>query len=310
MYAMKVPKQKISIDDLLNSIGEASRVLGKKDKYVAVASPIDNATKESVTFCNKKNEIGLQMVRNSRAGVVICHDDLQLTADDLKDKTLILVSNPRLAFIRVIQKHFQEKTNFGISPTAVIENGAEIHPCVYIGHHCYIGKCKIGEGTIIYGNNYIYPNTEIGRNVIIHAGAVIGAEGAGFERNTKGELEKFPQIGGTIIEDNVEIGSNSSVMRGAMGNTVIGQGTKIGNLCYIGHGVTIGKHCLILQHSVLGGSSQIGDYSQVSLSACIRNKVEVGKNVLVGMGSVVTKNISDDKIVFGVPAKEQGVSQQ
>ena len=303
---MQVRKNKISVDELLNSIGEAVKVLGKKDRYVSVPSPIDKASSESVTFCNKKAPEGLQMVRNSKAGVVICYDDLQFTGDDFKGKTLILISNPRLAFMRIMRRHFVEAMKYGISPQAVIDEGTKIHPSVYIGPNSYIGKCEIGENTVIDGNVYIYPGAVIGRNVVIHAGTVIGAEGQGFHRNKQGELEKFPQIDSVIIEDDVEIGSNASIMRGAMGNTIIGQGTKIGHLCSIGHGVVIGKHCLIVVHSMLGGSSRIGDYSQVSLGANIRNGVEIGKNVVVGMGAVVTKNVGDGKIVFGVPAKEQG----
>ena len=303
---MQARKNRIKIDDLLDSIGDAVAVLGKRDRYVSTVSPIDEAKSQSVTFCNKKAPEGLQRVRDSKAGAVICYDDLQFTEDDFKDKTLILVSDPRLAFMRIMQRHFVEAMKHGISPQAVIDEGARIHPSVHIGPNSYIGKCEIGENTVIDGNVYIYPGAVIGRNVVIHAGAVIGAEGQGFHRNEKGEFEKFPQISGVIIEDDVEIGSNASIMRGAMGNTIIGQGTRIGHLCTIGHGVVIGKHCLIVVHSMLGGSSRIGDYSQVSLGAHIRNGVEIGKNVVVGMGAVVTKNVGDGKIVFGVPAKEQG----
>jgi UDP-3-O-[3-hydroxymyristoyl] glucosamine N-acyltransferase len=269
----------IKIDDLLNSIDGEFKLLGKRDRLVSNVSSIGEANSESVTFCNKKAFDGLQMVRRSKAGVVICCDDLRLTSDDFKDKTLILVSNPRLAFARVMRRHFVETAKYEISPQAVIDGGAIIHPPVSI---------------------------VIGRNVQIHAGVVIGSEGQGFERNEKGELETFPQVGRVIIEDDVMIGANTSIARGAIGDTIIRQGTKIGNLCWISHKVFIGKHCLIIAHSMIGGSTRIGDYSQVSLGACIRNGVEIGKNVMVGMGAVVTKNVADNKIVFGVPAKEKG----
>lgn len=304
---MKMRKNRIKIDDLLDSIGDTFEVLGKRDRYVSAVLPIDDAKSESVTFCNKKASEGLQKVRSSKAGAVICYNDLQFTENDFKDKTLILVSDPRLAFMRIMQRHFvQEELKHGVSASAVVDEGAGIHPSVYIGPNSYIGKCEIGENTVIDGNVYIYPGAVIDRNVRIHAGAVIGAEGQGFERNKVGELEKFPQVGGVIIEDDVEIGSNACIMGGAMGDTIIGQGTKIGHLCSIGHGAVIGKHCLIITHSMLGGGSRIGDYSQVSFGACIRNGIEIGKNVVVGMGAVVTRDVEDGKIVFGVPAKEWG----
>ncbi len=170
-------QNKISIDQLLNSVGEEVKVLGKKDRYVSAASPIDKASSESVTFCSKKAPEGLQMVRNSKAGFVICRDDLEFTEDDFRDKTLIMVSNPRLAFMRIMRKHFVEERKYGISPTAVIDEAVRIHPSVYIGPNSYIGRCEIGENTVIYGNVYIYPGAVIGRNVVIHAGAVIGPDG-------------------------------------------------------------------------------------------------------------------------------------
>jgi UDP-3-O-[3-hydroxymyristoyl] glucosamine N-acyltransferase len=204
----------------------------------------------------------------------------------------------------------EEPVKFGISPTAIIERTAEIHPNVYIGPHCYIGRCKIGEDTIIHGNNYIYSNTEIGKNVIIQVGTVIGVEGVMTRRNAEGEVERFPQIGGVIIEDNVWIGSHTNIQRGTMGNTIIRQGTTIGNLCVIGHDIVIGSHCVINGQTILGGDIQIGDYSQVSMGARVRPKIEIGSKVFVGMGAVVTKNVPDGKIVFGVPAKEHGDTGQ
>jgi len=300
-------KKNISLTELCYSITGEYEVLGDSDRRVSIASPIDKAGKESVTFCSKSTEDGLQLIRNSRAGVIISSKELSYREEDYKDKTLILVSDPRLAFIQVMQKYFQEKIEFGISPTAVIDKDAKIHPSVYIGPNSYIGKCEIGENTVIDGNVYIYSGVVIGRNAVIQTGAVIGAESTHFHRNNQtGEWEKFPQIGGVIIGDDVEIGSNTSIMRGALGDTVIGRGTKIGHLCSIGHGVTIGKHCYICSHSALAGSSRIGDYSEVWLGSRIRNWVEVGRNAVVGMGAVVTKNVGDGKVVFGVPAEEQG----
>ena len=301
-----MPSQhKLSVSELLDSMGITFKVLGVKDRYVSSVSRIEEASRECVTFCNQKGAQGLQMVRNSNASIVICYDDLRFTDDDSNDKTLILVPDPRLAFIRIMQAHFAEGIKPGISPATIVDKKAKIHHSVYIGPNSYIGNCDIGEGTAIHGNVYIYSGTKIGKNVIIQAGAVIGAAGQGFERNETRELERFPQIGGVIIEDDVEISANATIMRGAMGDTIIRQGAKIGNLCNIGHGAVVGKHCLIIAMSMLGGSSRIGDYSQVSLGACVRNKVVIGKNVTVGMGAVVTGNVGDGKTVFGVPAKEQ-----
>lgn len=218
-------------------------VLGLLDiNDVSIPSPITKASAESVSFCAKRTKDAIKLIKETKARVIICSNELMLPPEDIQDKTLILVSNPRLAFIRVLQRYFEEKVKFGIHPTATIDKKAIISPKVYIGPNSYIGKCEIGENIVIHGNVFIYPNVKIGSNVIIQAGAVIGTSGFSYERNERGELEKFPHISGVIIEDEVEIGSNVSVDRGTMVNTIIGRGTKIGNLCIIGHNVVIGDY--------------------------------------------------------------------
>lgn len=184
-------KKNIGVKALCYSIRGEYKVLGDSSRCVSVFSPIDKAGKESVAFCSKSTEEGLQRIRNSGAGVIISPKELSYREDDYDDRTLILVPNPRLAFLRVLQKFSQKKIDFGISPSAVVDKDTKVI---------------------------------IGRNVVTQASTVIGAEGFGHEWNGKGEWEKFPQIGGVIIEDDVEIGSNTSIMRGAIGDTIIGRG--------------------------------------------------------------------------------------
>jgi len=295
---------RLTVGDLVHSMRDVLRILGRSDRSVSRPSPIDQADSESLTFCTRHGETGARMVRDSRAGVIVCHDDLPLSPGDASDKTIILVPNPRLAFSRLVGKHFVKPVEPGVSPHAAVDQSATIHSSAYVGPNSSLGCCEIGENTVIYGNVIIYSGTVIGNNVIIHAGAVIGAEGMGFERNAEGELEKFPQIGGVLIEDDVEIGANAAIMRGAMGNTVIGRGTKVGHLCTVGHGVFIGRHCLITTHAKIGGSARIGDYSQVWMGASVRNGVTIGRRAVVGMGSAVTRDVGDGTTVVGVPARE------
>ena len=191
--------KRITVKELCHAVGMKYKVLGSADKCVTMPSPIDEANEESVSFYSRKAEDALETIRNSTAKVIICSEELEPVIEGYRDKTFILVSNPRLAFIRMMQEYFQEKTQFGIHPTAVIDDAAEIHPNVYVGPHCNIGRCQIGEGTIIDGNVHIYSNVKIGGNVIIQAGTVIGARGFGFERNERGELENFPHIGDVVI---------------------------------------------------------------------------------------------------------------
>lgn len=296
-------KKNISLIELCGSITEQCKVLGDKDKYVSIASPIDKSDRMSVTFCSKKTEDALPMIRGSKASVIICSNELSYEKNDYADKTLILVARPRLAFIQVMQKYFQEKTELGIHPTAIIDKDARIHPNAYIGANSYIGKCEIGENTVIHGNVHIYSKVRIGRNVTIYDGAVIGKDGFSYERNEKGNWEKFPHIGGVVVEDGVEIGSNTIIDRGTLDNTIIGQGTKINNLCHVGHNVVIGNNCVIIVNSYIGGGSRIGDNSHIAPGAIIRDGIRIGSNVTVGMGAVVTKDVDENCVVFGIPAR-------
>ncbi len=216
---------------------------------------------------------------------------------------MIVVEEPRLSFLRLVNALFAPPKPTGIHPTAVISPDAEIASNVYVGPFTYVGKCKIEEGSLIYGHVYIYDNTRIGRNVIIHAGTVIGSDGFGYHRNKDGILEKFSHIGGVIIEDEVEIGSNVSIDRGTLGNTVIHNGAKIDNLVHIAHNVVIGKHTAVISHAMIGGSTQVGRYSWIAPCACLRDGISIGDKTMVGMGSVVAKDVPDNATVMGVPAK-------
>jgi len=161
----------------------------------------------------------------------------------------------------------------------------------------------LGENTIIEGHVYIGDGTQIGNNVLIQAGAVIGCTGQGFERNESGVFEKFPQIGTVHIEDDVEIGANSTIVRGALTQTRIGRGTKIGHLTDIGHNVQIGENVFVSAGVVVCGSVQIGDGAWLSPQSCVRNKVVIGERATVGLGAVVAKNVPQGITVIGKQAK-------
>lgn len=298
-------EKEYSVEELIRSISEPLKVLGSQARYVSYPAPIDTSNEHAFTFCSKKDEKALKAINASCAKVIICSADINFSEKDYKNKTLILVKNTRLAFIEIIQKYYTAPKEYHISSSALISDNADIHPNVYIGPHTYVGDCTIGEGTIIYGNVYIYSNVTIGRNVTINSGTTIGVEDAfAYERNSKGELIKFPHFGGVIIEDDVDIHVHVNIDRGTFGNTVIGRGTKINRYAHIGHNGIVGKHCQIGGQCFIAGSCVIGDFCELALCSCVRNGTNLGKNVMVGMGSVVTKDVEDDWIVFGVPAKK------
>lgn len=271
--------------------------MGDLDRHVDKPSPVEAAHAGSLAYCSDHSAKALDTIRSSQAGVIICSDQLQFEPDDYQQKTLILVPDPRSALAAVVREFFEERVEFTVSPSAHIEKDAKIHSNVYIGPNCTIGRCEIREGSIIYGNVHIFSDTIIGRNVVINPGAVIGSEGILMTWRTR-----LPHTGGVVIGDDVQIGANVAIQRGMLSDTVIGESTIIGHLATVGHQTIVGKHCVIVTHSTIGGSCLIGDYAQISLGACIRDKIHVGHHAIVGMGAVVTKDVGDRWVVVGNPA--------
>jgi UDP-3-O-[3-hydroxymyristoyl] glucosamine N-acyltransferase len=295
----------IRVAELVRSIQGQCRVLGKINGFVQRALPLDQADSESLSFYRFVDPQASYLIKTSQAKVVVCSLDVELHEEDFQHKTLIQVTNPRLTFSRLLSKYFLDRTQPSIHPSSVISENAKIGDRVHIGPQCYIGDCEIGDYTFIEGQVYINSATKIGRSVIIRPGVIIGTEAISFTRNEAKELEWFPQLGGVVIEDNVEIGAQTVIARGPLpqNDTVIGEGTKLDIQVEVGHGVRIGKHCIIVGHTIMCGRVKIGDYTQISGQVCIREGITIGNRVLVGMGAVVVKDIPDSTVAIGFPAK-------
>jgi len=191
-----------------------------------------------------------------------------------------------------------------IDPTADIHPSAQLAPGVRIGAHV-----KIGEGTVIHPNVTLYPFTEIGAHCILHSGTVIGSDGFGFAppRKKSAGLEKIKHIGQAILADHVEIGANSCIDRAVVGATYIGQGTKLDNLCQIGHNVRIGESCVLAGQVGIAGSTTIGHGVQIGGQVGIAGHICIGDGARIGAQSGVHKNIEPGKTVMGSPAVEASI---
>lgn len=236
-------------------------------------------------------------------------------------KTIIRIENPKLAFARVAEKLHASDVRSGVDSTAMIAetasvgaafigafvsigdnssvgDGCQIHPGVRIGN-----GVKIGPRSVIHPNCVIYDNVEIGRDCVIHAGTVIGADGFGYVRDDDRHV-KFPQIGTVAIEDNVEIGSNSCIDRGALGETRIGEGTKIDNLVQIAHNVQIGKRVVIAAQTGISGSTVIEDDCVIAGQAGIADHVTLKSGVVIGArGVVFPGKIIRKGVWMGIPVQ-------
>ena len=220
------------------------------------------------------------------------------------DVTCLVTDKPRLAFIRAVERYFsRQPPPAGVHPRAYVDGSATIDPTASVGANCVIGaRCIVGKRSILFPNVTLCDDVRIGADVVVNSGTVIGADGFGYERNEEFELEKFPHIGGVVIEDNVEIGSNTSIDRGTLGDTLVRTGARIDNQCHLSHNVSIGRHAAVIAHSMVGGSAVIGDYGWLAPAALIMNQMKVGARATVGLGAVVVKNVQDGTTVMGAPA--------
>jgi UDP-3-O-[3-hydroxymyristoyl] glucosamine N-acyltransferase len=192
----------------------------------------------------------------------------------------------------------------GISPRAAISETAKIGSGCYVGDFAIIGEnCEVGDNTIIGQGAKLVQNCFIGNNCIIQPGVAIGADGFAFERHATGELERFPHVKGVKVGNNVEICANSSIARGSLSDTLIGEGSKIDALVHIAHNVVIGRSCELTAGTIIGGSTSLGNMCWTGLNSTLKDNIKVGNNVIVGAGAAVIHDVIDGDVVAGVPAK-------
>ncbi len=217
---------------------------------------------------------------------------------------LIGVRNPRLASIGLASYLHRQAPRAGIDPTAVVDATASIAPSAYIGPHVYVGRdCNIGPDSIIHAGVRLYPETQIGARVILHAGVVAGVDGFGYERDSEGHLHKFPHTGRVVIEDDVEIGANCCIARGALDDTRIGRGTKLDSLVHIAHNCKIGEDSLLTAQTMLAGSVTIGARVWLSPGCRVLNSTTIGDDAIVGMGANVMADVAAGATVVAPSAR-------
>jgi UDP-3-O-[3-hydroxymyristoyl] glucosamine N-acyltransferase len=268
------------------------------------AAPVAEATENELTFCWYGGEKGASHISKSKAGVILCKSDMYGLVHPKGRQLLVFTDNPRLAFVRLLNKLQDHRKLTGISPRAVISEKARIGSECYVGDYVVIGdNCSIGDGTVIYDRVSLVQNCIIGKNSLIQSGASLGSDGFAFERYETGELEKFPHKGYLRIGNNVEIYANCSVARGSLSDTLIGDGSKLDALVHIAHNVVVGKNCELTAGTVIGGSTILGDTTWTGLNSTLKNKIKVGSNVIVASGASVINDVPDGDIVAGVPAR-------
>ncbi|HIL70931.1 MAG TPA: UDP-3-O-(3-hydroxymyristoyl)glucosamine N-acyltransferase, partial [Verrucomicrobia bacterium] len=306
-------KRAITIQEILKKTG--GRLVGQTNGDIHSTASLDEAKAGQVSFL--ANSRYSRFLETTNATVVFVKKEYPNSST-----AQIVIADPYFAFTQlVIELHGHRP-----QPHATVSDKSSIAPDATLGKDCHIGDfvtlsnhVKIGDRCILYPNVFIGPNTvlgddcilypnvtiyddcSLGNRVIVQANAVIGEDGFGFATH-KGVHHKIPHIGKTVLEDDVEIGSCCGIERGAMENTVIGKGSKIGDLVAIGHGTKIGDGCLVVAQAGVAGSVKMGSYCQIGGQAGIKGHIEIGNGVGIAAKSGVHTGLKDGSIVFGTPA--------
>jgi UDP-3-O-[3-hydroxymyristoyl] glucosamine N-acyltransferase len=290
-----------SISDLREVIGDQILAVdGDTHVGFSRAQSISSNEQNGMTFCRENHPRATELLAKTGASVIICGPEQYVPPPG---KCLLHVSRPRLAFTRVLKALFVSPENLHISGTATIHSAAQIADGVMIADGCRIGAAKIDHGTVIMQNVVIHDGVNIGRNVRIKAGAVLGGEGFGFARNSEEQWEKFPHIGGLVIEDSVEIGCNACIDRGALDETRIGFGSKIDSLVHIAHNVRVGRNCIVTSGVTIAGSCQLGNSIWIGPRAVLLDGLVIGDDAFIGIGTIVTHSVPAGARIIPVPSK-------
>jgi len=309
-------KQK-TLRELAEYVG--GRVYGNEDVLIKSASTLGRAEPGDISFLtNRKYE---KQLRTTRASAVI-------VGKETPDATvpLLIAEDPYYAFMQImvlLHGHRKHK-KVGISSRASIADSAKIGVDCHvhdfatisddarIGDGCiiypgaFVGQgVEIGNDSILYANVTIYDGCKLGNRVIVNANSTIGEDGFGYASH-EGMHHKIPQIGTVVIEDDVEIGTCCAIERGTLGDTVIGEGSKLGDMVTIGHGTKVGPHCLLVAQVGVAGSTTIGHHCIIGGQVGIVGHITIGNNVTIAAKAGVINNVPDGKVILGAPAIDAG----
>ncbi len=292
------------------------KVIGDPGLEINSLGKIEEAGPSDLSFI--ANPKYARFLDESKAGVILVGPGLTR-----KEGTVIIVENPYLSFVRLLEVFFPEvrEVEIGIHASAVVDKTVKMGEDIAIGACCVIESgATIGSGTTIYPNTHVgrdvtlgenclvYANVslrfgvQIGNRVVIQNGAVIGSDGFGFAAESN-QFRKIPQVGIVVLEDDVEIGANTTIDRATIGQTKICKGTKIDNLCQIAHNVTVGEHCVIAAQTGIAGSTTIGNRCQFGGQVGMVGHLKIGDGAMFGAQSGISNNVAPGEILSGSPSK-------
>jgi len=294
---------------------------GDPERHIAACASLGDAGPAEVAFLSDPRY--LPLLAQSRAAGVFVRKDGPLPQPPA-GTALLLSADPEMAFLQALDLlHPAVPETSGIDARACVEPGAVLGPDVHVGPcaivrsgatvgagsrilgGAYLGRgCQVGQRCCIHPRAVLYDGVVLGDDCVVHAGAVIGADGFGYKFRG-GKHIKVPQVGVVRIGSQVEIGANACIDRAALGETVIGDGTKIDNLVQIGHNVKLGKHVILCGQAGIAGSVTMDDYAVLGANAGVADHVKIGMAARVGAKSGVMENLPPKAEVFGLPSDER-----
>lgn len=301
MYRLQEP---LSAADLTSKIELPARIAGSADRLIYGASSLEEAGAGALCFCSAERHAVREAVLASSADTIVIRDNLPDMDRELPHKTLILVEDPMLYFVRCLNLLFPHSREKIVQQGAFVHSGAHLEEGVLIEALAMVDNdVSIATNSEIHCGVRIYPGTRIGKRVRIQSNTVVGATGLAYGTESDGSYTLMRHLGGVIIGDDVDIGANTTIVRGILRDTVIGSGSKIGNLVNVGHNVIIGRNCFISAGAVICGSVEVGDNVWIAPGAKILNRIKLGRGAQIGLGAVVISDVQEMSVVAGVPAK-------
>jgi len=297
-------------------------IIGDPDVEVSKLSKIEEGTKGSLTFL--ANPKYTSYIYSTKASITIVNKTFE--PEHKIDSTLIKVDDAYKSFSKLLEYYNQVKNNkVGIEQPSYKSESATYGENVYLGAFSYLGEnvvlgdnvkiypqayigdnVTIGDNTTIFSGVKLYSETVVGNNCIINSGAIIGADGFGFAPDENGEFKKVPQTGNVIIEDNVDIGSATTIDRATLGSTIIRKGVKLDNQIQIAHNVEIHQHTVIAAQTGIAGSTKVGKYCLIGGQVGIAGHLTIGDNVKVQAQTGIGHRVKDGEKLYGSPAIDYG----
>ena len=294
------------------------KITGDANRKVSDVGPIESAQEGQLSFlCDAKY---IHHLSNTNASVVLMTESIAF--DDKTNATLIRVENARAAMGQLLSlvAKAMNPAKQGVEHPSFVSEGVQVPDDAYIGAFAYIGKnvqlgkgvqiyphtyigdnVKIGDNTILYSGVKVYYNCVIGKDCILHAGVVIGSDGFGFEPNAQGVNQKLPQIGNVIIEDDVEIGANTTVDRAMMGSTFIRRNAKLDNLVQVAHNVEIGESTFMCAQVGVAGSTKVGGHCILAGQVGVAGHITIADNCVFGAQSGIANHVKKPGLYQGSP---------